>query len=197
MDGSERKPSLSIWKQSNSFKRHAYGVIWSQLALKYANGMWVVNLKGQGLKVDDDSYSPSVSWEDSVDDHFNTISNEQWNSGDITLYALEANFNQPIEPIPDYDGLPQDISYMTHQSGTINLVCTATNGETLASDYISKTARTFTFTIEKSTNDHSLAFTFDNARIAQMEVTEELGSDPVYNMLLHIEDVSISVTDGL
>ena len=65
-------------------------------------------------------------------------------------------------------------------------------------DFKNQTARTFSWTVKKADdNTKSMVFTHTNCRIRQINATEIIGYEPIYNILLQIEGSSVVVTDGL
>lgn len=198
MDGTARKPRISVWKQVNNDKRHVYGTVFESMTLNWENNQLNVMMSGKGMKHGTDAFSPSITPEGSISTVWNHMSAMQWNAGDLVPYKLTGSFNQPILPMIGYGGYYQEINEFAPLGGTYNLIVTATNGETMLADYASQTPRTFTWTVKKADdNTKQMIFTHTNCRIRQINATEIIGYEPIYNVLLQIEGSSVAVTDGL
>jgi len=197
MDGTARKPYLSLWKQTNNLKRHVYGVPIEQMSLTMEQGKHpIVRLMGKGMKVATDSFTPTISH--TVSSPFDVLNAMTWDGDSYEPYGLTVNLKQSITPINDYSGVYQEFHDQTMISGSLNMVCGATNGETAIADWTAKTAKTFSFTLKKSSEPtHQIVGTFNNARIQDVVVNEVIGREPIYNIVALIESASFEVTDGI
>jgi len=202
MDGTARKPRLSLWKQTNNAKRHVYGWSAESMNLTWNRNRLKCTMMGKGLKHAADSLSPTITWPISTtqvrDEAWNYISAMSWGGGALGPYALSLQMRQPAVGFVGYDGFYQDISEFTTIKGAYNLIVSATNGETLLADFNSSTPKTFVWTIYKADGTSSKFMTFTSTcRIAQINVTESMGKEPIYNILLLTEAISVNTTDGL
>jgi len=198
LDYSARKPFLSVWKQVNTSKIHCYGTLVESCQFSMQQGQSpIVNLVGKGLSIASDDYSPSVVWDNSIVSRFDYMSGMTWDSDSLTPYACTFNLRQSTTPIPGYDGTYQDINGQKPVFGTINAICTASQGETAFVDWEASAAKTFTVSIGKSTEAHTIVGTFENARLMQVSKTEGFGVEPIYNLLMMVQTASFLVTDGI
>jgi len=199
LDGTARKPFLSVWKQTNDLKQHCYGALFDSCIISMAVGAQpIVNMVGKGLKIESDSYSPTITWEGSVSSRFDILNGMTWGGDALTPYACTVNLRQSAIPIPGYDGRYQDINGQKPVFGTLNFVCSAPQGEVIFADFEASSQETFTFSLGKSTEPtHSIVGTFANARVLDSKMTEGFGIEPIYNVLAAIETTSMVVTDGL
>ncbi len=201
LDYTARKQFISVWKQVNNRKEHVYGTMFDSMSLAMKQGgMPTVSLVGKGLNVASNSFTPTITWKDSVESPFTNMSGMTWDGDALTPYACTVNLRCNSKPIQGYDGTYQDINGQVPVYGTIQAMCSATEGETAFADYNDSDAKTFTVTLGKGTADHSthsLAGTFANARIREMNKQESLGLEPVYTLLIEIQTASWLVTDGL
>jgi len=198
MDGSAYKPRLSLWKQANNSKRHVYGVVFENMNLMWQSNRLRVSLIGKGMGHGSDAFTPSIAWDGTISNPWSHISAISWNSGSLTPYALSLQMRQPCVGFIGYNGHFQHISEFTTIKGAYNLVVSGANGESMLADYDSKTARTFSWQVKKTDADSDKYMTFTSTcRIAQINVTDEIGKEPIYNVLLFTEAVSAEVKDGL
>ena len=201
LDGTARKQFLSVWKQTNELKQHCYGVLFEGCTIDMAMGEQpMVTMVGKGLKIASDSYSPAVTWANSIESRFDGLKGITWDGDSLTPYGCTINMQQNSIPIPGYDGKYQDINGQKPVFGTVNFVCTAAQGKVVFADFEASTAHDFTFTLGKATaahSSHSIVGTFANARVMQSKMVENVGKEPFYNVLCAIETSSFVVTDGI
>ncbi len=198
LDYTARKPFLSVWKQTNNRKEHVYGTLFESMSLAMQQGQQpAVTLIGKGLNVDNDVFTPTVTWDNSIASRFDYMSGMTWDGDALTPYACTINLRQSPITIAGYDGTYQDINGQVPVYGTITAMCSASEGETAFADYNSSDAKTFTVSLGKSTEAHSIVGTFANARIMEMTRQESLGLEPVYTLLIAIQTSSFLVTDGI
>lgn len=198
MDGSARKPRLSVWKQVNNDKRHAYGVVFESMSLNWENNQLNLIMSGKGMAHGTDAYSPSITHEGSISTVWNHMESMTWDGDTLVPYKFSGQITQPITPMIGYAGHYQEINEFAPIGGTYNLIVSATNGEAMLTDFESQTPKDFIWTVKKADdNTKSMTFTHTNCRIRQINATEIIGYEPIYNVLLQIEGISVAVTDGV
>jgi len=198
LDYSARKPFLSAWKQVNDLKLHCYGVLFDSCNFSMQQGSSpIVTLVGKGLDIASDSFTPSITYDNSIDSRFDYISSMTWDGDSLTPYAITINWKQNAKPIIGYDGSYQDINGQKPVFGTIVAVCTAAQGEVVFADWEASAAKTFTVSIGKSTEAHTIVGTFANARLYAVAKTERFGIEPIYTISMMIQSTSCVVTDGI
>lgn len=198
MDGTSRKPRLSLWQQINNDKRHVYGTVFESMSMNWDNSQLNFTMSGKGMKHGTDAYSPSKSYEGTIKTPWNHMTAMSWNAGSLTPYKMTGQLTQPITPMIGYGGYYQEINEFSALGGTYNLIVSSANGETMMADKESSTPRTFSWEVRKADdNAKYMTFTHTNCRIRQINATKIIGYEPIYNVLLQIEGTSVAVLDGL
>ena len=200
LDYTSRKLFLSFWKRVNNLEIHSYGTLIEACTFSMQQGTNpIVNLVGKGLSVGSDSYAPAIAWDGASNiksrwDHIDAMS---WDGDALTPYAITIDKKQNAEPIPGYDGSFQDIDGQKPVFGTINVIVGASEGEVAFADWESSSAKTFSVSIGKAKEAHTMVGTFANARLVNVDKVENLGKEPIYNLLMMLQTSSWLVNDGI
>ena len=158
----------------------------------------IVNMVGKGLKIASDDYSPAITYDNSIASKFDHMSGMTWDGDALTPLACTINLRQNAKPIEGYDGRFQDINGQKPVFGTIVAECNASQGEVAFADWEAKAAKIFTVSLGKSAEaSHSIAGTFENARLVGVREQEIFGKEPIYTLLMMLQTSSFEVTDGI
>lgn len=204
IDGTQHKPHLTLWQNTDAQKYHYFNYVVGKLSLQWEKeGYLSCSINGKAGANATDVYNPTFTFPDDSDDnqiysYYSHINSMTWNSTSITPLRLTLELDQELNGFPDTDGnYYSEIADQNIIKGIYHLQFTSTDVANLITDAEAQTTRSFEWRIDKAANDHYLEFT-QNAKMESLIPTRDLEQGlQIWDVIMKTEAVSVECVDDL